>query len=143
MARVISPLRLQNKTSSLTTWGCIGMLFPLNITAGDSNGYLLGNLNLSLNVSPSYNVSAAPIKSIVHLKNKRLVNIEQERYTGSVCSILTLRYRPLLSFCRYSYPALDHLKNWLILFEVVLSWLRQVVFFFLISCYWADINSRT
>jgi hypothetical protein len=54
------------------------MLFPLNITAGDSNGYLLGNLNLSLNVSPSYNVSAAPIKSIVHLKNKRLVNIEQE-----------------------------------------------------------------
>ncbi len=56
------------------------MLFPLNITAGDSNGYLLGNLNLSLNVSPSYNVSAAPIKSIVHLKNKRLVNMNRNLY---------------------------------------------------------------
>ena len=49
------------------------MLEPVNITAGDSNGYRFGNLNFSLKFSPSYNVPEAPFTSIYHLllnKNK-------------------------------------------------------------------------
>lgn len=49
------------------TWGCTGILSPTNVTSGESNGYLLLNLNNSWKCSPSYSVPSTPSILIFHL----------------------------------------------------------------------------
>ena len=55
----------------LYTCGWIGILEPINVTSGESNGYRELNLNCNWNFSPSYNVPEATSISTTHLKNKK------------------------------------------------------------------------
>lgn len=75
-----------------------------NNTSGESNGYLLLNLNCNWNLSPSYKVPEAPSIWIVHLKNyvfdkfKYLLTLDASMYfdneilSNTNMFILTIRY---------------------------------------------------
>lgn len=58
--------------NELTGW--TGMLSPTNVTSGESNGYLLLNLNNSWKCSPSYSVPSTPSIFIFHLQGKGHAN---------------------------------------------------------------------
>lgn len=51
----------------LYTWGFTGMLGPINVTSGDSNGYWGLNLNCNWKCSPAYRDFSAPSISTIHL----------------------------------------------------------------------------
>ena len=49
-------------------WGWTGMWLPMNVTSGESKGYLAPNLNCSWKFSPSYKVPGGPRRPTFHLK---------------------------------------------------------------------------
>lgn len=84
------------------TWGWTGILLPMNVTSGESNGYLLLNLNNNWKCSPSYRVPSKPPILIFHLKRshnncksikikkKKEKQVRYETYSDKFCAMLSV-----------------------------------------------------